>query len=112
MLVDAPELVYASGFDDQALDAPAADLLGLLGVEADGAVVAISYGFSRDYAICNLRDQRLRDGWNSYMQRAQAGRVREVVMALPGVYGVRVRAQARTAGGSMWTAPEEASCAR
>jgi len=42
-------------------------LLGLIVVEADGAVVPISYGFSRRYQICSLKTQCLNGGWQSFL---------------------------------------------
>jgi len=63
----APEIVYADEFRaDWDAMAPA-DLLGLMVVEADGAVVPISYGFSRRYQICSLQEQRLDQGWQSFL---------------------------------------------
>jgi MoaA/NifB/PqqE/SkfB family radical SAM enzyme len=63
----APALVYANelpgGWDAIA----PADLLGLIVVEADGAVVPISYGFSRRYQICSLNTQGLNEGWQSFL---------------------------------------------
>jgi sulfatase maturation enzyme AslB (radical SAM superfamily) len=62
----APEIVYA---DELAGDWDAiapADLLGLMVMEADGAVVPISYGFSRRYQICSLKEQRLDQSWQSF----------------------------------------------
>lgn len=44
-----------------------ADLLGLIVMEADGTVVPISYGFSRRYGICSLKERSLDQGWQSFL---------------------------------------------
>jgi hypothetical protein len=63
----APEIVYADELaGDWNVIAPA-DLLGLMVMEADGAVVPISYGFSRQYQICSLKAQSLGQGWRSFL---------------------------------------------
>jgi Fe-coproporphyrin III synthase len=67
-LLAHPELVYASDLQAGVTKMKPADLLGLVVIEADGAVVPISYGFAKDYAICNLRHQRLSEAWPSYRQ--------------------------------------------
>jgi len=67
-LMEHPELIYASSLDAGVTEMKPADLLGLIVVEADGTVVPISYGFAKDYAICNLRHQRLSEAWSSYRQ--------------------------------------------
>lgn len=63
-----PELVYASDQFPDEMAADAADLLGLIVVEADGSVVPISYGFSHQYRVCALRDQTLAAAWPVYRQ--------------------------------------------
>lgn len=64
----APAMVYADelagGWDAIA----AADLLGLIVMEADGAVVPISYGFSRRFQICCLKQQSLAPGWQCFLR--------------------------------------------
>jgi MoaA/NifB/PqqE/SkfB family radical SAM enzyme len=65
-LLEHPDLIYASSLDAVITEMKPADLLGLIVVEADGTVVPISYGFAKDYAICNLRHQRLSEAWPSY----------------------------------------------
>ena len=68
-VLDDPQLIYASELDKAALrSTKAADLLGLIVVEANGIVVPISYGFSRDYQLCNLHEQRLREAWPEYLE--------------------------------------------
>ena len=63
----APATVYADesvgGWDA----IPPADLLGLIVAEADGAVVPISYGFSRRYQICSLKERSLDQGWRVFL---------------------------------------------
>ena len=44
----------------------AGELISPLVVEADGSVVPLAYGIARDYAVCNLRDQRLSEAWPAY----------------------------------------------
>jgi pyruvate-formate lyase-activating enzyme len=62
-----PGIVYADDLSgDQDAIAPA-DLLGLIVMEADGAIVPISYGFSRRYQICSLKKQRLEQSWQSFL---------------------------------------------
>jgi len=63
----APALVYANELADGWDAIAPADLLGLIVVEADGAVVPISYGFSRRYQICSLKTQCLNGGWQSFL---------------------------------------------
>ena len=63
----APELVYAEepeGCPDPT--AAPAECLGLLVLEPDGAVVPVSYGFSRRYQLCNVNEQRAVDSWRHY----------------------------------------------
>lgn len=62
----APAMVYADGVDSGWDAMVPADLLGLIVVEADGAVVPISYGFSRRYQICTLK-QGLEQGWRAFL---------------------------------------------
>ena len=70
-ILEYPELVYASAnrnfcsFDSS----KPADLLRILVVEADGSVVPISYGFSKQYELCNVRTQRLYEAWPNYLEQ-------------------------------------------
>jgi MoaA/NifB/PqqE/SkfB family radical SAM enzyme len=64
-----PQIVYADELSgDWSAIAPA-DLLGLIVIEADGTVVPISYGFSRRYQICSLKEQKLDQGWQSFLNK-------------------------------------------
>ena len=66
-LREEPELVYAqepTGKWDQTVPA---QVLGLLVLEPDGTVVPVSYGFSRRYKLCNIKEQRLVDVWPYYL---------------------------------------------
>jgi MoaA/NifB/PqqE/SkfB family radical SAM enzyme len=65
----APEIVYADELSGDWHNIAPADLLGLIVVEADGAVVPISYGFSRRYQICSLKEQSLHKGWQSFLNQ-------------------------------------------
>jgi Fe-coproporphyrin III synthase len=66
-LREEPDLVYAGepeGWPDQT--APVQSL-GLLVLEPDGTIVPVSYGFSRRYKVCNVKEQRLADAWPNYL---------------------------------------------
>jgi len=60
-----PRMLYATP-DAPRDDERAADLLGLLIIEADGSVVPISYGMSHEYAVCNINERRIADAWPAY----------------------------------------------
>lgn len=45
-----------------------AELLSLIVMEADGTVVPISYGFSRQHQICNLVSQSLSESWSAFLR--------------------------------------------
>jgi MoaA/NifB/PqqE/SkfB family radical SAM enzyme len=64
----APEIVYADELPRDCDAMAPADLLGLIVVEADGVVVPISYGFSRRYQICSVKEQSLDKGWQSFLR--------------------------------------------
>jgi Fe-coproporphyrin III synthase len=64
----APEMVYADELAGEWDAIAPADLLGLIVMEADGAVVPISYGFSRRYQICSLKERSLHQGWRSFLK--------------------------------------------
>jgi Fe-coproporphyrin III synthase len=66
-ILRVPEIVYADDLPSDWKTSAPADLLGLVVMEADGTVVPISYGFSRRYQICNLKDLKLQDGWQSFL---------------------------------------------
>ena len=63
-----PQLIYADELAAGWEDRVPADLLGLIVMEADGTVVPISYGFARQYQICNLREQSLRQSWARFVR--------------------------------------------
>jgi len=48
---------------------PAADLVNPLVVEPLGRVVPVSYGFSREYQICDLRHQTLKEAWLGFLRK-------------------------------------------
>src|SRR5207249_4767157 len=56
-VLDDPELLYASDRELES-DREAASLLSVLVLEADGSLVPVSYGISRDFLICNVSHQR------------------------------------------------------
>jgi len=62
-----PEAVYAGA---EVPEGNAADLLGLLVVEADGAAVPISYGFSRRLAVGDLSRESLADSFGRWRNGA------------------------------------------
>lgn len=68
----APEIVYADELSREWEGNAPADLLGLIVMEADGAVVPISYGFSRRYQICRLQEQSLEQGWQPFLRERYA----------------------------------------
>jgi Fe-coproporphyrin III synthase len=65
-LREEPGLVYAEELDGFSEAIPA-QLLGLLVLEADGTIVPVSYGFSRSYKLCNVKEQRLFEAWPDYL---------------------------------------------
>jgi MoaA/NifB/PqqE/SkfB family radical SAM enzyme len=65
----APAMVYADEMPGNRDATQPADLLGLIVMEADGAVVPISYGFSRQYQICNLKEQSMGQGWTAFLNQ-------------------------------------------
>lgn len=67
-LLAHPELVYAAELD-ASKNEKQAELLTPLVIEADGCVVPLCYGFSRDYALCNVNRESLLDTWPKYLQR-------------------------------------------
>jgi molybdenum cofactor biosynthesis enzyme MoaA len=68
-MMRAPETVYADELPDGWDAIAPADLLGLIVMEADGAMVPISYGFSRRYQICSLKENGLDQGWQSFLHQ-------------------------------------------
>jgi Fe-coproporphyrin III synthase len=66
-VVRAPAIVYADEWAGNSDAIAPADLLGLIVMEGDGAVVPISYGFSRRYQICTVKEQGLEQGWQSFL---------------------------------------------
>jgi MoaA/NifB/PqqE/SkfB family radical SAM enzyme len=66
-LREEPGLVYAGESDGESGGAAPAQSLGLIVLEADGTVVPVSYGFSRSYRLCNVKEQRLADVWPDYL---------------------------------------------
>lgn len=62
-LLDHPELVYATESHAASMKEKPADLMSPLVVEADGSVVPLCYGFSRDYALCNVNTESLAEAW-------------------------------------------------
>jgi MoaA/NifB/PqqE/SkfB family radical SAM enzyme len=66
-LREEPELVYAEELEGKRDQTIPAQVLGLLVLEPDGTVVPVSYGFSRRYKLCNVKEQRLVDAWPYYL---------------------------------------------
>jgi len=62
-----PELIYASTSWSAAAGKLPSELLGLIVLEPDGAIVPLSYGFSRRYQICNVKKQTLKEGWQDFI---------------------------------------------
>jgi MoaA/NifB/PqqE/SkfB family radical SAM enzyme len=67
-LREEPELVYAEQAPDKPDQASPAEHLGLLVLEPDGMIVPVSFGFSRSYSLCNVKEQRLADAWPDYQR--------------------------------------------
>ena len=67
-VVAAPELIYAAESQPLYDVQQPAQLLGLLILEPDGALVPLSYGFGRSYQICNVQQQRLSFAWPGFAQ--------------------------------------------
>ncbi len=61
-----PELIYAS--DVCAFGKHASELLSIIVLEPDGAVVPVSFGFDRKYQICNVKEERLTSGWQAFAE--------------------------------------------
>jgi hypothetical protein len=73
VLLNEPELGYAATSWSGGAGREPASLLGLLVVEYDGSVVPISYGFSRDYEVCNLSRERLIEAWQHFLTHRYSG---------------------------------------
>ena len=71
-----PDLIYGNRVAPAIPGEPASEL-GVLVVEADGAVVPVSYGFSRAFAIGNINEHLLRDSWPAF-RHARLGRFYEL----------------------------------
>jgi Fe-coproporphyrin III synthase len=78
-----PATVYAANykFEDCAKN-NFADLINPLIVEADGTVVPLSYGFSKDYAICNITTQRLSRAKSEYILNGNYSKFRKLCKEL------------------------------
>jgi MoaA/NifB/PqqE/SkfB family radical SAM enzyme len=62
-----PELVYARNQSTDAVStAPSAP--GVLVLESDGTIVPITYGFSRHYQVCNVRERSLIAAWPKFLE--------------------------------------------
>lgn len=67
-LREEPKLVYAGELEDMPPDKTSpAESLGLIVLEPDGTIVPVSYGFSRRYQLCNVKEQRLADALPDYL---------------------------------------------
>ena len=67
VMITNPELIYASNLQIDP-DAKPSYLLSNIVVEASGKVVPVSYGLSNEFSICNVNNNRLKSGWNQYVQ--------------------------------------------
>jgi MoaA/NifB/PqqE/SkfB family radical SAM enzyme len=61
----APELIYA-GAEKYDGDIPALQL-GVVVLEPDGALVPLTYGFSRRYQICNVKERMPETAWPNFL---------------------------------------------
>jgi MoaA/NifB/PqqE/SkfB family radical SAM enzyme len=66
-ILEEPSLVYAEELNNCSFQKPPAQSIGLLVLEPDGVIVPISYGFSRRYMICDVRNRGLSDSWPNYL---------------------------------------------
>jgi molybdenum cofactor biosynthesis enzyme MoaA len=64
----APETVYAGEMPSSSYGTVAASQLGVLVLERDGALVPLSYGFSRRYQVVNAVEGRLATAWPAFFQ--------------------------------------------
>lgn len=77
-ILENPELVYASDIEFDSDKIYLSDILNFVVVEADGSVVPIAYGFSRNYQLCNIKHNRLSEIWPSYLQNGSYGTFRNL----------------------------------
>jgi Fe-coproporphyrin III synthase len=63
-----PELIYAAERQPDCQQQLPANLLSLLILEPDGALVPVSYGFGRNYQVCNVQHQRLSAAWPNFVE--------------------------------------------
>jgi MoaA/NifB/PqqE/SkfB family radical SAM enzyme len=61
-----PARFYAADLSDEARIAT--DLLGVVVLEPDGALVPLAYGFSRHFRICNIREERFATAWRRFAE--------------------------------------------
>ncbi len=66
-----PHRFYA--LDEDPTPRQAADLLSIVVLEPDGALVPVAYGFSRRFMICNIRQQRFTEAWPRYVELGYTG---------------------------------------
>jgi MoaA/NifB/PqqE/SkfB family radical SAM enzyme len=64
VVLERPEIVYAADGDE---------VPGILVVEEDGTVSPVTYGMSRAFAVCNLKQRSLGEAWGEF----EATRYRE-----------------------------------
>ena len=76
-----PEMVYSSelGFDADSLPS---QMLSNLVVEPSGTVVPVSFGFSREYSVCNVKNKGLRDSWPRYVKGGTYEKFRRLCKAV------------------------------
>jgi MoaA/NifB/PqqE/SkfB family radical SAM enzyme len=73
-----PELIYASDLEVDWSKVELADLLNFLVVQADGSVVPIAYGFSKQYELCNIKRTRLSEIWPDYLHNGSYKKFRDL----------------------------------
>jgi MoaA/NifB/PqqE/SkfB family radical SAM enzyme len=66
-LREEPSLIYAAESVDESGKSSPAQSLGLIVLEPDGTVVPVSFGFSRRYKLCNVKERRLAYAWPGYL---------------------------------------------
>jgi Fe-coproporphyrin III synthase len=66
-LREEPSLIYAAEALGESEKNSPAQSLGLIVLEPDGTVVPVSFGFSRRYKICNVKERGLAGAWPGYV---------------------------------------------
>lgn len=63
-----PHLVYALSEPHKPTPSNLSSMIGLLVLQADGAVVPVAYGLAKKYQVCNVKHRRIIDAWPEYQR--------------------------------------------